>query len=197
MGTISDFFERASLNSAKMLAVLLAGIVLLGSVSTVVCATYSIWDDLAVPAFPAITDGQPSEVGVKFRSDTDGYITGVLFYKGSANTGTHVGNLWTASGTLLATATFTNETASGWQEVLFSSPVPIVANTTYVASYHSASGYFAVDESYFLTGVDNSPLRALAGGEDGPNGVYKYGASGFPTASWNSSNYWVDISLQD
>jgi WD40 repeat protein/chitodextrinase len=156
-------------------------------------STHSIWDDSAAPTSPAITDGQPIEVGVKFRADTDGYITGVRFYKGSANTGTHVGNLWTASGTLLATATFTNETGSGWQEVLFSSPVPIVANTTYVASYHSALGYFAFDESYFLTGVDNSPLRALAGGEDGPNGVYEYGASGFPTASWNSSNYWVDV----
>jgi len=33
------------------------------------------------------------------------------------------GNLWTTSGTLLATATFSNETASGWQEVTFATPV--------------------------------------------------------------------------
>ena len=37
------------------------------------------------------------------------------------------------------------------------------------------------------------PLHALANGEDGPNGVYKYGASGFPTATYNGSNYWVDV----
>ena len=52
---------------------------------------------------------------------TNGYISGVRFYKGTTNTGVHIGNLWTTSGTLLATATFTNESASGWQQVNFSS----------------------------------------------------------------------------
>ena len=57
----------------------------------------------------------------------------------------------------MATAQFTNETLSGWQEVLFGAPVPIVASTTYVASYythgwcrHSAFAFQAV-------GVDNPP----------------------------------------
>ena len=36
------------------------------------------------------------------------------------------------AGTLLAQATFTNETASGWQPVSFSQPVTILPNTTYV-----------------------------------------------------------------
>ena len=40
-------------------------------------------------------------------------------------------DLWSATGTLLATATFTNETASGWQQANFSNPVPITAGTTY------------------------------------------------------------------
>ena len=38
-------------------------------------------------------------------------------------------------GQLLASAPFTNETASGWQQVNFPAPVNIAANTTYVASY--------------------------------------------------------------
>jgi hypothetical protein len=155
--------------------------------------TYNIWASSTVPANPAVNVGEPGEVGVKFRSQLPGYITGVRFYKGAANTGTHVGNLWTGTGTLLASATFTNETASGWQEVLFPSPVPITANTTYVASYHINSGYVAFDESYFVDGVYNNPLQALRNGEDGPNGVYKSGASGFPTLSWQSTNYWVDV----
>ena len=62
----------------------------------------------------------------------NGYITGIRFYKGSGNTGTHVGHLWTSTGTLLATATFSNETASGWQQVNFATPVAITAGTTYV-----------------------------------------------------------------
>ena len=54
---------------------------------------------------------------MKFRADSAGTVTGVRFYKAAANTGTHVGALWTAGGTQLAQATFTNETASGWQHV--------------------------------------------------------------------------------
>ena len=30
-------------------------------------------------------------------------------------------------------------------------------------------------------------------GTDGANGVYRYGASGFPNSSYASSNYWVDV----
>ena len=91
------------------------------------------------------------ELGVKFRSDVAGTITGIRFYKASANTGTHVGNLWSSTGTLLATATFTNETASGWQQVAFSSPVAITADTVYVASYHAERGHYSADVNYFAT----------------------------------------------
>ncbi len=154
---------------------------------------YSIWDDTTIPATPAVTDGRPIELGVKFRSAVSGDILGVRFYKGAANTGTHVGHLWSSSGTQLAEATFTSETASGWQEVLFSTPVPITANTTYVASYYSASGYFAINSGYLNTTFDNPPLRALANGEDGPNAVYRYDTTGFPSSNGGGSNYWVDV----
>ena len=153
----------------------------------------SIWSDAATPAQPDANDSQPIEVGVKFRSDVDGYITGLRFYKGAGNTGTHTGHLWSSTGTQLAEAVFSGESASGWQEVTFASPVPISANTTYVASYHSAAGGYAYTQSYFTSSTDNAPLHALADGTDGPNGVYKYGAIGFPTDSFQASNYWVDV----
>jgi hypothetical protein len=131
---------------------------------------------------------------VKFRAEVDGAITGLRFYKGSANTGTHVGRLWSSNGQQLASATFTNETASGWQTVSFAQPVPITANTTYVASYFAPNGRYAVNENYFTSsGVDSAPLRALRDGEAGGNGVYKYGTSGFPTDTYLASNYWVDV----
>ena len=132
---------------------------------------------------------------MKFRADVDGRVTGLRFYKGSGNTGTHVGHLWTRTGTLLATATFTNESATGWQQVNLSTPVSITANTTYVASYHAPNGRYAVNEDYFgPTGVDSPPLHALRDGVDGGNGVYGYGPSGtFPTGVYRTENYWVDV----
>ncbi|WP_173202481.1 DUF4082 domain-containing protein, partial [Geobacter sp. SVR] len=161
---------------------------------TIASARSTIWPATVVPKVAADSDGQPLEIGVKFRSDVNGIVTGLRFYKGAANTGTHVANLWTSAGTRLTTATFSGESASGWQEVTFTTPVAISANTTYVASYYSPTGYFAVDLSYFLSGgVDNAPLHALANGVDGGNGVYKYGTSGFPTQTYSGNNYWVDV----
>ena len=102
--------------------------------------------------------------GLQFRPTVNGTITGVQFYKASTNSGTHVANLWSSNGTLLATATFTAETASGWQQVLFSSPVAITANTVYTVSYHALNGHYSADQNYFpTTGADNSSLQADRG----------------------------------
>ncbi|MCB9113237.1 MAG: DUF4082 domain-containing protein, partial [Anaerolineales bacterium] len=152
----------------------------------------SIWNDSITPS-NAGNDGQPIEVGVKFQATEAGYITGIRFYKEASNTGTHVGHLWASDGTQLADATFTGETSFGWQEVYFSSPVQIQANTTYVASYYSSGGGYSYDDQYFTASFNNPPLRALTDGEDGPNGVYTYGASAFPTQTYQSANYWVDV----
>jgi hypothetical protein len=156
----------------------------------------SIWGTGAVPEKAAETaDGAALEVGVKFRSQVDGRVTKLRFYKGATNTGTHVGHLWTRTGTLLATATFANETATGWQEVALATPVSITAGTTYVASYYAPNGNYALNEDYFAAGgVDSPPLRALGAGEDGGNGVYAYGDLGtFPTETFRSEQYWVDV----
>src|SRR5205823_12702188 len=103
-------------------------------------ATNTIWPNTATPAVPDVGADSPVELGVSFKADSSGYITGIRFYKSSANTGTHVGNLWSSTGTLLASAAFTNETASGWQQVNFANPLAITANTVYVASYHRKTG---------------------------------------------------------
>jgi hypothetical protein len=155
----------------------------------------SIWSSTASPATPADSDTAAVEVGVKFQSDQDGSISGIRFYKGTGNSGTHIGHLWTSAGTLLATATFSGETATGWQQVLFGSAVAITAGTTYVASYYAPNGRYAGDAGFFAAaGVDNAPLHALRDGADGGNGVYRYGTGGgFPTSTWQSANYWVDV----
>ncbi|KYC37736.1 hypothetical protein WA1_04250 [Scytonema hofmannii PCC 7110] len=157
--------------------------------------TVSIWNNTATPSL--ITENDPSavELGVKFRSSQNGFIKGIRFYKGQQNTGTHVGSLWNSNGQQLATATFTNETASGWQQVNFATPVAIAANTVYVASYHTNVGFYSQDVGYFAnSGTTTQPLTALRNGESGPNGVYTYSSNpAFPTSTYQSANYWVDV----
>ena len=162
---------------------------------------YSIWNDSAVPSILVDPDStartQGVELGVKFQSAVSGYITGLRFYKGPTNLGTHTGSLWTVSGNRMATVTFTNETASGWQKVDLATPVAITANTTYVASYHAPQGNYSASSRYFSGSTfENYPLRALADGLDGGNGLYRYGPSAFPNLTWNSENYWVDVVFQ-
>ena len=148
---------------------------------------------------PAVTgpeqdDNDAVELGVRFRSDVDGFITGIRYYKTSGNTGTHTGTLWSNSGVNMATVTFTGESASGWQEATFNEPVEIDAGITYVASYHTTVGRYATGTSFATAGVDNPPLHALQDGVGGANGVYRYGGGGtFPTDTFGSSNYLVDV----
>ena len=159
-------------------------------------SSYTIWPSTTTPAVASFADFAAVELGVKFRADRAGLIAGLRFYKGAGDTGTHVGSLWSEGGTLLTSATFANETAAGWQEVRFASPVAIAAGTTYVASYFAPNGGYAVDLGYFGSEVVSAPLRALASGASGGNGVFRYGG-GFPNASFNSANYWVDVIFED
>src|SRR4029077_14321578 len=103
----------------------------------------TIWNPAtSTPGVPDTGDGSAVELGVKFRADVDGFISGLRFYKSAANTGTHLANLWTSGGALVATATFSGESASGWQQAIFATPEAVSANTTYVASYHTDSGHY-------------------------------------------------------
>ena len=135
-------------------------------------------------------DPNPGELGVKFQSSVAGTVSGIRFYKGPQNTGTHVGNLWSSTGALLATVTFSNETATGWQQANFCSSVSIQANTTYVASYHTNTGFYSADNNYFVIDHGSGVLTARA---SGGNGVYVYGSGGFPTETYKASNYWIDV----
>ena len=149
--------------------------------------TSTLWPTSTTPTTADSGDTQAVEVGVKFTSTTSGYITGVSFYKASTNTGTHTGSLWSSTGTLLATGTFAGETASGWQTLTFANPVAVTAGTTYVASYHTTVGHYSVNRSYFTSAFTSGSLQVPASG-----GVYLYGTGGFPTTTYQSSNYWVE-----
>ncbi len=151
-------------------------------------APVSLWTNSTTPTTVDSGDGSSIELGVRFQANADGFITGLRFYKSAANTGTHTASLWTSTGQLLATATFTGETASGWQQVNFATPVAITAGTTYVASYHTTSGHYAVNRNYFASAFTSGPFTVPANG-----GVFLYGAGGFPNQSYQSSNYWVDV----
>ena len=156
----------------------------------------TLWASTTQPSVASANDPSAVNLGVEFTPSVNGWITGIRFYKGTGNTGTHVGSLWTTSGTLLGQVTFTNESASGWQEADFSSPIAVTAGTTYVASYFAPAGGYAYNSAYFASaGVTNGPLTAPESSAVSlGNGTYAYGGSpAFPNNTYNATNYWVDV----
>ena len=159
----------------------------------------SLFHQSGSPGNANTSDAHPVEVGMRFQSAVSGWVTGVSFYKGSKNTGTHTGSLWSDTGALLASGTFTGESASGWQSLTFPSPVQITANAPYIASYHAPVGYYASSESFFTSAVTSYPLSALQSASGAGNGLYLYESSSTqpPSNGYNATNYWVDVAFTD
>ncbi|HEY3183008.1 MAG TPA: Ig-like domain-containing protein [Gaiellaceae bacterium] len=133
------------------------------------------------------------EFGVKFNVDTPGRLTALSFYKDAAETGSHVGSLWTADGILLASVVFTGETASGRQEQPLATPIGLAPGTTYVASV-GINASFVQTVNGLSAPTDSGILHAVA---DGANGVFADAAGTFPTQTFSSSNYFVDVEVLD
>jgi hypothetical protein len=142
-------------------------------------------------------DGRPGagpwsyELGVKVRVDQPVQLTALRFYKSPQETGGHVGKVWTASGTELGRVSFVAETASGWQHQALETPLSLEADTTYVVSVNQNS-HFGMTDAGLQNQIISGPLSSVA---DGQNGVYGASAGLFPTQSWNSSNYFVDLEV--
>jgi hypothetical protein len=148
-----------------------------------------IWP--ATPATPPTFEDASITLGVQFKSSVTGFVKGVRFFSPDdvpATPGTFTGQLWTTSGLLLASGTFTSVTADSWNELLFSEPILITAATTYVASYHTDAIKYVRSTGGLSAPVTNGPLTAQVGG-----GVFAYGATPtYPSIS-NPDNYWADV----
>jgi Domain of unknown function (DUF4082)/Bacterial Ig-like domain/Bacterial Ig domain len=143
------------------------------------------------PVNPATADSSAVTLGTKLVPAADGYITGVRFYKGAGNTGTHTGTLYSGSGSVLATGTFSNETGTGWQMLNFSAAVPVTAGTTYIAAYYAPNGHYAAAPWFFASNGFSSGKLSAPGGQSTLNGVYA-GGDRFPDQSFHGTNYYVD-----
>lgn len=168
--------------------------------ATATCPCH-ISDTSTPTGYSVFNDSQGLELGVRFKPQVDGYITGVRFYKDASMTDSHIGSLWDKDGNLLATGTFTNETSQGWQELSFTSAVPVSANTLYTASYSTSVGKYIASNNFYTSDINNYPLIAPSAGNaiDGKggrgNGVYSATPGAYPTSTYNATNYWVDATF--
>lgn len=135
-----------------------------------------------------------AEMGVRFKSTVAGYIKGVRFYKKAGMTGIHVGELYDNLGVRLASANFSSESASGWQTVLFPTPVAILGNTLYTAAVYFPDGNKLEQNNYFMSDVVNQNLTAPSEASINGNAPQVNGPSPlFPSGYWKAGNYWIDV----
>lgn len=173
--------------AALAIAVTTSAFVALTQTATAAPAGYSIWPDTAKPAQAAAKETRSVELGVRFRSNVDGSITGLRYYRMAGSTASNRATLWSSNGAVLARTTFSSTTASGWQTVALSTPVAVKANTDYVASYTAPGGQYAADQ-----GILSSSRTVTSRNVTASAGVYNY-SLGFPTQSYASSNYYADV----
>lgn len=148
-----------------------------------------------VPTITAVNDPYPVELGVRFVALADGFVTGIRFYKGAGNSGTHVGSLWSSAGDRLGQATFTNESATGWQSVAFQDPVAVAAGQTYVASYTAPNGNYALESWGFAAGPRETGALMVEGGFGAPAGGLFAAQGQYPSQSYQNANYYVDVTF--
>jgi Domain of unknown function (DUF4082) len=197
----SDIATHEFLITAGQYAVMKTSLMAIAAIPLVTAGPASFAQTVSLftgqtPAETASSDTKAVTLGVKFWSTQAGTVSGIRFYRGAASSGGYTVRLYTASGSVLGQATLPNDTCTlpCWEEADFASPIPIAANTTYIAAYYTPVGRYA-ETNYGLTNsVMNGPLIASASSQVGGNGVYRYGSSiRFPQYTYEATNYYVDI----
>lgn len=164
---------------------------------TTVVGPFSLFDPGLTPVSThnPVQDRRPGkgpfsyEMGVKVQVLSTLQATDIRFYKDPGETGTHVGTVWNSSGQVLAQTTFTGETASGWQQQSLGTPVTLQPGQVYVISV-GLNAFFDLTQLGLQTQITSGALQSVA---DGKNGVFGSASGVFPTSTYKSSNYFVDL----
>lgn len=147
---------------------------------------YSMFDT----ATPTGTLNNFGEYGLRFKTSAPGRVTKIRYYKPSGESGVHTGNIWSSAGALLASASFINETDSGWQEAILATPVIVSSDTTYTVSVN-CNGQYATATA--LAGSDRFMTDGPIYSQPGVLGAYIGAAGTYPTSTSATSHYFRDI----
>lgn len=150
-----------------------------------------------VPAATDGTDGVAYSLGTVFETSAPGQVTHIRWrFPDTLPSGTVTGALYEwdsdATGTLLASATFSSPTAGTWNTVAIT-PQTITPGARYVAVIHTPDRYVA-SNGFFSTALTNAPLTAPADSGSVHNGKLSSGGSlQYPDGSFGSASYFADV----
>lgn len=164
-------------------------------------ADYTGYSDQVPAQVNAIEPGFPGTYGDRWRTDTNGYVTALRFYKGTnVGGGLHVMLLYNAAGTELAriTSSDTDVVCPAWVTKTLTSAIAITSTTSYVATtwWAGENANSCQTSSLHATSINNPPLFAPIGSVGAYQGLYTFGAApSFPTSHWADAGYFNDFVL--
>ena len=156
------------------------------------CEHTVLGQQVPIPGF-TLNDCVPCELGMKFVADRAGHVVAVRYWKPTNEpVGGHVGRIWTANGTLLASVAFAGETAAGWQSAALASPLALTPGVVYVVTVNANSNF--VISAY--GGLALPIVRGAVSSLDDPAPSLFGPAGAFPTqAAPDKPNYFRDIAF--
>ncbi len=144
----------------------------------------SLYLSSQVPALDSQNDNASYELAQQLQFAKSGTITAIRFYKATGETGAHIGKIWAANGDLLASVTFANETANGWQEQELSTPLNVLPGVNYL---------IGVNINAFYASTNVTPPQTITRGDISGSTNGLFGSAGnLPTSSFNN-NYFRDV----
>lgn len=159
-------------------------------------------DRLFTTQTPANTNNNDTSycLGTTFRSDVDGQVVGItVFAADELPTNTAPGpegTLWRrdsdSTGTLLASKPFGTLTPGTWCDVLFDTPVDIIAGQMYKASWGPTNRYVSSALFFDAADVVNGHLTGVRNVLGVSNGVFVQASVVLhPSETFNASCYFV------
>jgi hypothetical protein len=129
--------------------------------------------------------------GMRFQVAVPGRIVAIRFLRPREETGGHVGRVWTGDGVELGRATFTDESAAGWQEAPLAAPVPVVPGAIYTVGVNVNAVAAFTEGGFFRRSFGSGAVRSATDA----NGVISYGPLGpFPRyGNYEAHDYHRDV----
>lgn len=156
-------------------------------------------------------DNTAYTMGLEFDVLEDCWLKSIHFWQGSGNspsTATRKGLLYrvvdASSGTELLPATDFPATVDGWNTLSDVGVIPLTVGTYRACVFHPA-GRYSADANYYSSGAGGTPLVNgilripdvdIAEGAD-QNSFIDNATPQFPTGSFNSNRYWIDVTITD
>ena len=158
-------------------------------------STTSIWPANPTPSVLTDSDTASVELGVKFRSSVNGFICGIRFYKGGSQYRYAYRQVVEQHRPVAGECRVPERDGIRLAAGQFCQPRGNHRQYHLRGVVPGAGGHgIQRTATTSLRGVTQfGTLSALSNAKAGGNGVYRYGSGGFPTNTFQSTNYWVDV----